>query len=79
MTATEASRAFSALLDAVEAGETVTIERAGRRVAVVEPVVSPNGRQVKALLENGVDPAFASDLSAVRRAVETDPWPWPDA
>ncbi len=79
MTATEASRAFSALLDAVEAGESVTIERAGRRVAVVGPVSSPNGRQVRSLLETRVDRAFASDLSAARRAVETDPWPWPDA
>jgi prevent-host-death family protein len=38
MTATEASRHFSALLDAVEAGETVQITRDGKAICTVSPV-----------------------------------------
>jgi len=37
MTATDASRGFSELLDAVERGETVTITRGGREIAELRP------------------------------------------
>ncbi len=38
VTATQANRQFSELLRKVEAGESVTIMRRGRPVAVIEPV-----------------------------------------
>lgn len=79
MTATEASRACSALLDAIEAGETVTIERGGRRVAVVSPATTANGRQVRRLLARSVDDEFAADLGGIREGVDEADGAWVDA
>lgn len=82
MTATEASRKFSDLLDAVEAGETVEIVRGGRTVATVSPPLRPNGRALREALEalgpREDDPHFAKDI-ADGLAILT-PWenPWPD-
>ncbi len=81
MTATEASRAFSALLDAIEAGDTVAIERGGRRVAVVSPVSTANGSDVRRLLvDEAVEARFVDDLAAVRELVREagDGRSWPD-
>ncbi|WP_235433709.1 MULTISPECIES: type II toxin-antitoxin system Phd/YefM family antitoxin [Protofrankia] len=43
MTASEASRNFSALLDDAEHGETIMVTRSGRRVAVIMPAPQGNG------------------------------------
>lgn len=79
MTATEARRAFSALLDAVESGDTVTIERAGRPVAKVSPVSRSNGRSLKDVVSLGVDDGFMADVNGIRDLLDGDQTSWPDA
>jgi prevent-host-death family protein len=78
MTATEASRAFAALLDEAERGETIIITRGGRRIATVGPADLSNGSDVVALLAYGEpDDAFANDVAAAREAVELTEPAWP--
>ena len=58
LTATEAARRFSDLLDQVERdGETFLVERCGCAVASIAPAVAVSGRVVKDLL--GIQPADA--------------------
>lgn len=79
MTATDASRAFAALLDEAERGETIIITRGGRRIATVGPADLSNGSDVVALLgDPPVDDEFARDVSAAREAVELTEPAWPD-
>ena len=79
MTATEASRRFAALLDAVERGETVIVTRGGQRIASVAPATSGNGRAVMELLsQRRLDPDFAADVRAVRELVTDEITTWPD-
>jgi len=54
MTATEASRHFSDVLDRAEAGETITVVRNGRAVARVTPPSeqNPNGAAVRQFLRS---------------------------
>ncbi|MEX1004670.1 MAG: type II toxin-antitoxin system Phd/YefM family antitoxin [Acidimicrobiia bacterium] len=75
ITATDAARAFSDLLDAVEhGGEEFTILRRGRAVARVEPVARSNGAEVKAFLaRHEPDPEWLDDLHAVRDLLEVQP------
>lgn len=78
VTATEASRSFAALLDQVEAGETVVVTRGGRRVASIGPATAGNGDDVAALLREGPpDKKFAADVAAARDAVTWDGPAWP--
>jgi prevent-host-death family protein len=78
MTATEASRAFAALLDEAESGETIIITRGGRRIATVGPADLSNGGDVVALLAySPVDDEFAKDVAAAREAVEPAEPAWP--
>ena len=78
MTATDASRAFAALLDEAERGETIIITRGGRRIATVGPVDVSNGSDVVALLAySPADDEFASDVEAAREAVESSEPAWP--
>jgi prevent-host-death family protein len=79
MTATEASRHFSDLLDAVERGETVTILRGNHPVAEVGPAHRRTGSDLNAALEGTPPPddAFADDISAALAMVTSevsDPW-----
>lgn len=71
MSATEASRGFSDLLDAVEhEGESVRIVRHGRTVALVVPAPPARGADVLALLErHRPDPAWAEEMAALRDLV----------
>jgi len=78
VTATEASRSFAALLDDVEAGETVLVTRGGRRIAAIGPATAGNGSDVVALLRKGApDRKFAADVAAARTAVVLDGPAWP--
>jgi prevent-host-death family protein len=78
MTATDASRAFAALLDEAERGETIIITRGGRRIATVGPADLSNGSDVVALLSHApVDAEFARDVAAAREAVELTEPAWP--
>ncbi|CAB4347425.1 unannotated protein [freshwater metagenome] len=83
MTATEASRNFSALLSRVAAGERIEITRAGAVVAVVGPARPQlmTWREFKQLLEGmpPLDDQFGADLRAIREA-NNQPMPeheWP--
>jgi antitoxin (DNA-binding transcriptional repressor) of toxin-antitoxin stability system len=80
MTATEAARTFSDVLNRVAAGEEVEVTRSGAPVAVIGP---PNARLVSAerfreLMASAprVDPEFAGDVRAVRESAgpPRDPW-----
>lgn len=82
MTASEASRRFSAVLDDAEQGETIVITRGGRRVAMLSPVAAGNGAALLDLSRSWRapdDPEFAEDLAAVRAAVTSDEDLWPSA
>ena len=68
VSATEASRRFSELLDGVEhRGERYTIVRRGRVIAQLEPAVVASGAELKALLRrHRPDPAWREELDALR-------------
>jgi prevent-host-death family protein len=74
VSATEAARNFSDLLDAVEhRGEQYTVVRRGRPVARLQPVPHGEGADVKAALRaNRPDRAWAADLAAVRDFIRLD-------
>lgn len=79
LTATEASRNFSALLDAVERGESITITRGNRPIAEIRPTARRTGRQLREALESlpPLDDDFADDVASATRLVDntwTDPW-----
>src|SRR5689334_8085612 len=65
VTATEASRHFSDLLDAVERGETVTIVRGNRPVAEIGPARRRTGADLRKALAGTTPPdeAFAKSIS----------------
>lgn len=71
MSATEASRGFSDLLDAVEhAGESFRIVRHGRTVALVVPAPPARGDEVLSLLaRHRRDPAWAGEVAELRALV----------
>ncbi len=77
VTATDAARHFADLLDAVEhRGEHFTIVRRGKAIAHLEPTSRGRGFDAKALLHrHRPDPAWSSDLSAVRALLEIDERP----
>lgn len=79
MTATEASRKFSDLLDAIERGETVTITRGNRPVAEIRPARRRTGADLHAALEDipPPDARFADDITSALGLLTTegrDPW-----
>jgi prevent-host-death family protein len=79
ITATEASRQFSDLLDAIERGETVTITRGNRSVAEIGPARKRTGADLRAALSDVVPPddRFARDIAGALALVdseEPDPW-----
>lgn len=79
ITATDAARGFSALLDAVEhEGETFVVTRAGRGVARIQPAAAASGAAVKSLLRSHrPDAGWADDLRAVRRDTPEQEREWP--
>jgi prevent-host-death family protein len=79
VTATEASRHFSDLLDAVERGETVTIMRGSHPVAEIGPARRRTGADLRAALVGTTPPddAFTSSISSAMSLVTSevnDPW-----
>ncbi|HRW02996.1 MAG TPA: type II toxin-antitoxin system prevent-host-death family antitoxin [Tetrasphaera sp.] len=83
MTASEASRNFSAVLDAAEEGETIVVTRAGRRVATIAPAPTVNAPELRAVFSRWQgDPAFDDGLegrieaarSSVLADLDNDPW-----
>ncbi|WP_322759437.1 type II toxin-antitoxin system Phd/YefM family antitoxin [Frankia sp. Cr2] len=83
MTASEASRNFSAVLDEAEHGETIVVTRSGRRVAVIMPAPQTNGEALREVFRRwggqaGIDETFAANVAGAREAASTvhdiDPW-----
>jgi prevent-host-death family protein len=79
MTATEASRNFSDLLDAIERGETVTITRGQRPVAEIRPARRRTGADLRHALGEVPPPddQFAADVSGALSLLSSegdDPW-----
>jgi prevent-host-death family protein len=79
ITATEASRHFSGLLDAVERGETVTIVRGSHPVAEIGPARRRTGADLRAALTGTPPPddAFARSIAEAVSMVTSevsDPW-----
>jgi prevent-host-death family protein len=74
VSATDAARNFSDILDAVEhRGERFTIVRRGKVVAQIDPVRAGKGADVKALLRRSRrDPDLARDIASVRALLETE-------
>lgn len=81
MTATDAARSFSELLNRVASGEEVEITRSGAAVAVISP---PKGRLIsadrfRALIATAPAPdaEYSRDMRAIRESVEPPPDAWP--
>lgn len=83
MTAKEAARNFSAMLTAVENGETVLVTRSGRRIATIVPAPRGNLRALKELFSEWsadelLDDTFEANVATARStaaaAEDSDPW-----
>src|SRR5580658_2559093 len=79
MTATEASRHFSDLLDAVERGETITIVRGSNPVAEIGPAHRRTGADLRAALTDVPPPddEFGRNIAeavALLNSEVHDPW-----
>ena len=82
ITATEASRRFSDLLDAIEAGESVTVTRGNRAIAEIRPARRRTGRDLRVALVDipAPDEQFVTDLTEAMGTVAQEvPDPWGDA
>ncbi len=81
MTATEAARSFSEVLNRAASGEVIEVTRSGAPVAVIGPprarVIS--AQRFRALIESAPlpDEAFAGELAAARDSVGAPGEPWP--
>lgn len=82
MSATDAARTFSDVLNRVAAGEEIEVTRSGAPVAVIAPPRSQlmSAERFRELIASapGVDEDFAAEMRALRAAV-TEPVapPWP--
>lgn len=79
LSATDAARRFSNVLDSVESeGESFVVVRHGRPVATIGPADTGTGRAVKdALRAHRPDPGWAAELGELRDWVgpaDTDRW-----
>ena len=80
ITATEASKHFADMLDAVEhRGESFTVVRRGRAIAVVTPARPSTLEQLRAFVRSHPpDDGWQQDLADLRQAVRNastrDPW-----
>lgn len=74
ISATEASRKFSDLLDAIERGETVTVTRGNRPVAEIHPARRRTGRDLRVALAevSPPDERFETDIAEALAYVTTD-------
>jgi antitoxin (DNA-binding transcriptional repressor) of toxin-antitoxin stability system len=78
LSATEAARSFSSLLDQVEReGETFVVERRGRAVASISPAAAVSGRAVKDLLRaQEEDPDWLRELALLRGSLAAEERRW---
>ncbi|MFI6362981.1 type II toxin-antitoxin system Phd/YefM family antitoxin [Nocardia sp. NPDC050630] len=67
MTATEVARNLSAVLDQAEHGETISITRGGRRIAMLAPASRTNGADLIAFFaEHEPLEGFGDDVESAR-------------
>lgn len=80
ISATEAARGFSEVLDAVEhRGQSFVVIRGGHPVAKLEPVASISGKALKDLLKgHKPDAAWLQELADMREALTVEERSWPD-
>lgn len=80
LTATEAARRFSEVLDAVaDRGESFVVMRRGRAVARIGPAAFARGTDVKALIRSRApDDTWAEELRELRSLVEAQERTWND-
>ena len=78
LSATDAARRFSELLDAVERrGESFLVLRRGHAVARIEPARAANGKLVKEILRtNPPDGDWANELRELRASLGIEERPW---
>jgi prevent-host-death family protein len=78
LSATDAARRFSEVLDEVEGGgESFVVVRHGRAVATIGPAIGGTGKTLmEALRAHRPDDAWAGELRELREGLEpvTDPW-----
>lgn len=79
LSATEAARRFSDVLDAVETeGETFLVVRHGRTIARIEPAAGQQGSAVKALLRSAPhDAKWIEDVKLARASTQLEERRWP--
>jgi prevent-host-death family protein len=81
MTATDAARSFSEVLNRVADGEEIEITRSGASVAVISPPKSKliSAARFRELIAAAPrpDPAFSEEVRAVRASVKAPEDPWP--
>jgi antitoxin (DNA-binding transcriptional repressor) of toxin-antitoxin stability system len=80
LSATDAARRFSDVLDSVESKrESFVVVRRGRAVATIGPAFAGTGRALKeALRAHRPDPGWAGELRELREAVGPPPDRWRD-
>ncbi len=80
VTATEAARRFSEVLDAVEhRGERFVVTRGGKAVASIAPAPDASGAALKeVLLRHRPDDAWADELRALRAFLQVEDRTWRD-
>ncbi len=80
LTATEAARSFSDVLNRVGAGEEIEIMRNGAAVAIISPVrhrlLSPETFRSLMASAPPVDEEFADEMRALRASVGPPESPW---
>jgi prevent-host-death family protein len=78
LSATDAARGFSELLDRVEhAGESYVLVRHGRPVATIAPMAAGNGKALREVLRRRrPDPDWADEVRELRESVGSAPDPW---
>lgn len=83
MSASEASRNFSAVLDSAEHGETVVVTRSGRRVALIASAREPTAPQLRdvvvrwrntAPFDDTIVQHVADARNAASADLDDDPW-----
>lgn len=81
MTATQAARSFSEVLNRIAAGEEVEVTRSGAPVAVIGPprVRLVSAERFRELIASAPHPDedFAEDVRALRVSAVVPPEPWP--
>jgi prevent-host-death family protein len=80
LSATDAARRFSDVLDSVETDrESFIVVRHGRAVATIGPATAGTGRALKdALRSHRPDPAWAAELRELRDSIGPPADPWRD-